>query len=48
MLKNLAPHAARMFSELITASGLDDERNETVELIAVNCLNKPVLMCDLL
>jgi len=46
MLKAVAPHAV---SALKTYnSGLEDERNETVELISVNCLNKLVLMYDLL
>jgi len=46
ILKVLAPHAVRVLGTY--NSGLDDERNETVELISVNCLNKPSLMCDLL
>jgi len=46
MLKALAPHAVLV---LVTYnSGLGDNHNETVELMTVNCLNKPVLMCDLL
>jgi len=46
MLKALAPHAVRVLGTY--NSGRDDKRNETVEIITANCLNKPVLVCDLL
>jgi len=36
MLKALAPHAVRVLGTY--SSGLDDEHNETVELITANCL----------
>jgi len=49
MLKALAPHAVDLRVHKTCNSGLDDDKgNETVELVIVNCLNKPVLMCDLL